>query len=80
MKSMYVVAAALCCVVIMLGGRPFYSETKLDPSFYNKTCPRVHSIVHEVIHEASLSDPRILASLTRLHFHDCFVLVCVLVF
>ncbi|MED6119418.1 hypothetical protein PIB30_011783 [Stylosanthes scabra] len=47
-----------------------------DPSFYNETCPNVHSIVTQVIVNASQSDPRIFASLLRLHFHDCFVLGC----
>ncbi|KAI6696669.1 hypothetical protein NL676_016788 [Syzygium grande] len=38
--------------------------------------PGVSSIVKTVIQEALQSDPRITASLLRLHFHDCFVHGC----
>ncbi|KAK7246124.1 hypothetical protein RIF29_40983 [Crotalaria pallida] len=71
------VAAALCCVVVVvLGGLPLSSEAQLDPSFYRDACPKVHSIVREVVRSVSKKDPRMLASLIRLHFHDCFVLGC----
>ncbi|KAJ1414405.1 Secretory peroxidase [Sesbania bispinosa] len=76
MNSFRAVATAVCCVVVVLGGLPFSSDAQLDPSFYKKTCPQLHSIVHKLVWKASLSDPRIFASLVRLHFHDCFVLGC----
>ncbi|XP_061342867.1 peroxidase A2-like [Gastrolobium bilobum] len=69
------VKAALCCVVVVLGALPF-SYAQLDPSFYNSTCSNVSSIVRQVLSNVSQSDPRILASLVRLHFHDCFVQGC----
>ncbi|XP_054805938.1 peroxidase A2-like [Prosopis cineraria] len=49
---------------------------QLSPTFYNQTCPNVTDIVSGVIQNASQSDPRIGASLIRLHFHDCFVQGC----
>ncbi|KAF8018181.1 hypothetical protein BT93_H3163 [Corymbia citriodora subsp. variegata] len=52
------------------------SNAQLTAGFYAKTCPDVSSIVQNVIHEALQSDPRITASLLRLHFHDCFVKGC----
>lgn len=48
---------------------------QLTPTFYNETCPNVTSIVRGVIEGALQTDPRITASLLRLHFHDCFVIV-----
>jgi len=66
----------VCCVLVVLGALPFSSDAQLDPSFYRDTCPKVHSIVREVVRNVSKSDPRMLASLIRLHFHDCFVQVC----
>lgn len=67
----------VCCVlVVLVGALPFSSDAQLDPSFYRDTCPTVHSIVREVVRNVSKSDPRMLASLIRLHFHDCFVQVC----
>ncbi|PNX90599.1 peroxidase, partial [Trifolium pratense] len=55
---------------------PSSSYAQLTPSFYTKTCPNVSSIVHEVVSNVSKTDPRMLASLIRLHFHDCFVQGC----
>lgn len=70
-------ATAFCCVVfVFIGGVPF-SNAQLDPSFYNSTCSNVDSIVRGVLTNVSQSDPRMLGSLIRLHFHDCFVQVCV---
>ena len=48
---------------------------QLSPTFYDQTCPNVTSIVRGVIENALQTDPRIAASLIRLHFHDCFVIV-----
>jgi peroxidase len=72
-----VIAIALCCVVVVFGVLPFSSDAQLSPSFYSKTCPNVSSIVREVVRNVSKTDPRMLASLIRLHFHDCFVQVCI---
>ncbi|XP_052312791.1 peroxidase A2 isoform X3 [Populus trichocarpa] len=49
---------------------------QLTPTFYDQTCPNVSSIIRDVITETLVSDPRIGASLIRLHFHDCFVNGC----
>nr|AII99873.1 peroxidase [Cicer arietinum] len=76
MKSFDLTLTVLWCVVVVLGGLPFSSDAQLDPSFYRNTCPNVHSIVREVIRNVSKTDPRMLASLVRLHFHDCFVQGC----
>ncbi|KAL1358844.1 hypothetical protein AAHE18_04G062600 [Arachis hypogaea] len=77
MRSFHV--RLFCFVVmtmLMLGALPFSSDAQLDPSFYKNTCANVHSIVREVIRNVSKSDPRMLGSLMRLHFHDCFVQGC----
>ncbi|KAJ1414408.1 Secretory peroxidase [Sesbania bispinosa] len=77
MSSLGVTLTALCCaLVVVIGALPFPSNAQLDPSFYRNTCPKVHSIVREVVREVSKKDPRMLASLVRLHFHDCFVQGC----
>jgi len=78
MNSLRVVGIALCCTVAVFGVLPFSSNAQLNPSFYSKTCPNVSSIVREVIRNVSKTDTRMLASLVRLHFHDCFVQVCIL--
>nr|AII99874.1 peroxidase [Cicer arietinum] len=55
---------------------PFSLDAQLDPSFYSKTCTNVSSIVREVVRNVSKTDPRMLGSLVRLYFHDCFVQGC----
>ncbi|KAL8171970.1 hypothetical protein V2J09_023774 [Rumex salicifolius] len=48
----------------------------LFPGFYDFTCPPVDVIVMSVVEKAVADDPRVAASLLRLHFHDCFVQGC----
>ncbi|MQM06805.1 hypothetical protein Taro_039634 [Colocasia esculenta] len=51
-------------------------DGQLSTTFYSSTCSNLTSIVSGVLEQARSSDERILASLVRLHFHDCFVLGC----
>ncbi|GFP79823.1 peroxidase 15 [Phtheirospermum japonicum] len=52
------------------------SEAQLSPTFYSTTCSNLTDIVSDQINQTLISDPRIGASLLRLHFHDCFVQGC----
>ncbi|KAL1358838.1 hypothetical protein HN51_004077 [Arachis hypogaea] len=76
------VASLVWCAVVLVvivGELPMSTDAQasgLDPSFYKNSCPNVHSIVREVIRNVSKTDPRMLGSLIRLHFHDCFVQGC----
>ncbi|KAK3446834.1 peroxidase A2 [Eucalyptus grandis] len=72
LSSPTVVALFAAALLFLL--HPLNAELTAD--FYAKTCPDVSSIVQTVIHEALQYDPRITASLLRLHFHDCFVQGC----
>ncbi|KAB2053936.1 hypothetical protein ERO13_A12G210200v2 [Gossypium hirsutum] len=44
--------------------------------YYKETCPLAEEIVSRNVEIAVLKDPRMAASLLRLHFHDCFVMGC----
>ena len=55
------------------GGAEGY--TSLSPNFYDFACPQANDIVISVLEKAIAQDPRMAASLLRLHFHDCFVQV-----
>lgn len=73
-SSRYLVAAAAAIFfAIVLEGS--VSVAQLSSNFYDETCPNASSIIEGVLVQAFQSDPRIGASLIRLHFHDCFVQV-----
>ncbi|KAJ0893577.1 putative peroxidase [Helianthus annuus] len=59
----------LCFAKITNGGY-------LYPQFYDRSCPQVTNIVRSIVAKAVAQDPRMAASLLRLHFHDCFVKGC----
>ncbi|KAG4142068.1 hypothetical protein ERO13_D06G111800v2 [Gossypium hirsutum] len=74
MPSLRCIIATLFFALLLPPGS--FPATTLSPSFYDETCPTVFSIIRGIIEQALLSDPRIGASLLRLHFHDCFVNGC----
>lgn len=74
-KALHPLVASLF-FVIWFGGSLPYAYAQLTPTFYDGTCPNVSTIIRGVLVQALQTDPRIGASLTRLHFHDCFVDGC----
>ncbi|KAI3966823.1 hypothetical protein MKX01_006760 [Papaver californicum] len=52
------------------------ASSSLQTDAYYHTCPDVERIVYSKVEEAVMNDPRMAASLLRLHFHDCFVNGC----
>ncbi|XP_027347358.1 peroxidase 72-like [Abrus precatorius] len=61
--------APLCLCSKMLGGY-------LYPQFYDYSCPQAQEIVKSILTKVVAEEPRMAASLLRLHFHDCFVKGC----
>lgn len=45
----------------------------LGTDIYQYSCPEAEAIIFSWVEQAVSSDPRMAASLLRLHFHDCFV-------
>ncbi|KAJ1253578.1 hypothetical protein BS78_09G152500 [Paspalum vaginatum] len=73
--------AACCGVLLAMAGHayghpPSNGPAALSSTFYDASCPGAYNIVRRVIQDARVSDPRLPASLIRLHFHDCFVQGC----
>nr|XP_048327563.1 peroxidase 54-like [Ziziphus jujuba var. spinosa] len=63
------------CAFLVVGVSAWHGQ--LSPTFYDETCPPLRSIVRGMIAQVLFNtDPRIPASLIRLHFHDCFVNGC----
>jgi peroxidase len=75
-SSSSLVLAAMCLLLHGSGGNGAASATGLCVEYYDHSCPNAYKIVQGVLVEAHKSDPRIFASLIRLHFHDCFVQGC----
>lgn len=48
----------------------------LKVGFYKKTCPHVELIVKEVVDDVISKVPSLAAPLLGMHYHDCFVRVC----
>ncbi|CAL4908320.1 unnamed protein product [Urochloa decumbens] len=78
-----VLLAAHCAVMLLLalagathGHPPSAAGSRLSSTFYDASCPSAYDVVRRVIQNARVTDPRIPASLIRLHFHDCFVQGC----
>ncbi|CAN6226601.1 unnamed protein product [Urochloa humidicola] len=49
------------------------AQNLLSPTFYDTTCPRALATIKTAVDAAVAQEPRMAASLLRLHFHDCFV-------
>ena len=45
----------------------------LEFDVYRSTCPAAEEVIFAGVQRAVAEDPRMAASLLRLHFHDCFV-------
>nr|GME12812.1 cationic peroxidase 1-like [Ipomoea batatas] len=67
-SSMYNVALILL-LSFLLG----MSSAQLSEDFYEKSCPKALFIIKSGVRSAVRAEPRMGASLLRLHFHDCFV-------
>ncbi|KAM3757474.1 hypothetical protein ACB098_02G190800 [Castanea mollissima] len=52
------------------------AAAQLRPDFYLQTCPNAEFIVRDVMIKALIREPRSVASVMRLQFHDCLVNGC----
>ncbi|XP_057428270.1 cationic peroxidase 1-like [Lotus japonicus] len=60
-------------ITICLVGK---TSAVLSTIFYNETCPKALRTIRSAVEAAVSKEPRMGASLLRLHFHDCFVQGC----
>lgn len=69
----------LILVAMVFHGTEAFSDGDgpLVLDYYKEKCPLLEEIVRHNVEVAVFKDPRMAASLLRLHFHDCFVMVTV---
>ncbi|KAG8079331.1 hypothetical protein GUJ93_ZPchr0007g3352 [Zizania palustris] len=63
-------------VILLLCFAGAVSGQRLSPTFYSRSCPTALAIIKAAVTAAVAQEPRMGASLLRLHFHDCFVQGC----
>ncbi|CAL1406241.1 unnamed protein product [Linum trigynum] len=67
---LYTIAAA----ALLIPGPTVLAQ--LTPDFYTSICPQALPTIRRVVNQAINDEPRMGASLLRMHFHDCFVNGC----
>lgn len=72
-------AANIAAVVLMFLFLSTTCKAHLFPEFYDYTCPNALSTIRTAIRTAVSRERRMAASLVRLHFHDCFVQVRIII-
>jgi peroxidase len=50
----------------------------LSSNYYDKTCPHLESTVTSAVKIAMTNDKTVPAALLRMHFHDCFIRVIII--
>ncbi|RYR36837.1 hypothetical protein Ahy_A09g041789 [Arachis hypogaea] len=68
-KCWLILAITLCVIGIGSGDD---DHELLSENFYHKTCPKAVETIRKAVIDAVSQEPRMGASLLRLHFHDCF--------
>ena len=66
-------ASTLSVLLLLCLAAAASASPPLSPQFYAKSCPRALATIKSAVTAAVRSEPRMGASLLRLHFHDCFV-------
>ncbi|KAJ8624551.1 hypothetical protein MRB53_033083 [Persea americana] len=65
-----------CMFVIVAAFLAGVTTAQLSSDFYDQVCPQALPTIKMVVEQAISLEPRMGASLLRLHFHDCFVNGC----
>lgn len=66
--------------LLVIRALAWLGETRqgLKAGFYSSSCPKAEAIVRSTVESHFNRDPTIAAGVLRIHFHDCFVQVLLL--
>lgn len=70
-------SSLFACILVILSSTSL-AKAQLKPYYYENICPKALATIQKIVYEAVSVEPRMGASLLRLHFHDCFVNVSLL--
>lgn len=62
--------------ILVLLGFLGSTQAQLQLGFYSKSCPKAEKIIQDFVNQHIHNAPSLAAALIRMHFHDCFVRVC----
>ncbi|CAI9107118.1 OLC1v1006406C1 [Oldenlandia corymbosa var. corymbosa] len=68
--------SAMLLIIIALSASIMRSSEALSANYYVQSCPDALYTIRRIVEQAVRNEPRMGASLLRLHFHDCFVNGC----
>ncbi|BAF11973.1 peroxidase 70 [Oryza sativa Japonica Group] len=72
----YSYSSAAVAVSVLVVALAAAASGQLSTTFYASSCPTALSTIRSAVNAAVAREPRMGASLLRLHFHDCFVQGC----
>ena len=75
LKKSKITANRVLVFIVVLGCWTSAVSAALTAGFYDGTCPSAIEEINKVVVKAVKHKPRMAASLVRLQFHDCFVMV-----
>lgn len=76
------IVVVLACVLVVIGVIGVCEGDRgggLRKDFYKDTCPNAEHIVKDITEKRVSERPNLPAKLLRLHFHDCFLRVYILI-
>lgn len=80
MIAIYNIVELLLVVQLLMRSGVRVGVDALAMDYYIMRCPMAELIIKNTVNQALSNDPTLAAGLLRMHFHDCFVEVCMYIY